>query len=102
MEMDLIDKDGTLFISVRMHEGNTTKLEITGSISYRFTLSELYLGIVNEGWDKLLVLKEPAWLLGLSDEDSSRGEFVRRRHFFHLDISDVGVLECYALEVHRL
>ena len=85
-----------------MHEGGTTKLEFTGSISYRFILSELYLDIAEDGWDKLLVLENPLWPLRLSDEDSSRGEFVRRRHFFHMHISDVGVLECYALEVHRL
>jgi hypothetical protein len=98
---ELSETDGMLSLKVETLAGQTFCFEMDGVISYRFTLSEMYSGIIEDSFDKLLILDAPLWQLRLADEDSVRGDFVRKRRFFHVHITDVGVLECYALRVRR-
>ena len=100
-DLHLWQNGSTLALRVETFEGGAVRFEIEGVLSYRFTASENYLGYLDGSPDRLLVINEPPWSLRLADEESARGDFVRRRRFFHLDISDVGILECYGLAVRR-
>lgn len=88
-----------LSLRMRSADGALKVLEATGVLSYRFSLEEVYSGYVEGSLNVLISPAKAQWPLRYVEEQNSLGEFIRTREFYHLNVPDVGILECWATGV---
>jgi hypothetical protein len=100
-QYDIRFSRSVIVIDMRTDDGESVTLEASGVMSFRFSYEEVYLGYLEGSLDKLLILENPAWELRYRDEDTPFGELVREMCFYHLNIPDVGILECWAKAITR-
>jgi hypothetical protein len=89
-----------VIVKMRSDDGRSATLAATWVLSFRFDLAQDE-DPVEGSYDTLLILDDPPWTIPYRDEDSGRGDFAREKRFFHLNIPDVGLFECWAVAVER-
>lgn len=99
-DFDLRFDGSTVVIEMRMDGEPSVTLEASSVLSFRFRL-EQDEDPIEGSFDTLLVLQNPAWDQPYQQEDSFRGEFVREKKFYHLNIPDIGIFECWAVAIAR-
>lgn len=100
-DYEIHSANGTIVIQMRADNRQSITLEASKVLSFRFSQEEVYEGYIEGSLNRLLVPRNGGWEIRYRDEDSPFGDFVRETTFYHLNIPDVGILECWAAAITR-